>query len=67
MLPRSRPPKSFVDPKANEANIADGYLNKRVAVVDADTGVLKRHWGAYGNKPDDANLGPYKPEAPQRP
>ena len=59
-----RAAKIFVDPKANEAYIADGYLNKRVAVVDADSGVLKRHWGAYGNKPDDANLGPYKPEAP---
>ena len=30
--------KIFVDPKANEAYIADGYLNKRVAVLDADTG-----------------------------
>jgi DNA-binding beta-propeller fold protein YncE len=59
-----RAAKIFVDPKANEAYIADGYLNKRVAVVDADTGMLKRHWGAYGNTPDDANLGPYKPEAP---
>ena len=57
-----RAAKIFVDPKANEAYIADGYLNKRVAVVDADTGVLKRYWGAYGNKPDDANPGPYKPE-----
>jgi DNA-binding beta-propeller fold protein YncE len=59
-----RAAKIFVDPKANEAYIADGYLNKRVAVVDADTGVLKRHWGAYGNKPEDADLGPYKPDAP---
>jgi DNA-binding beta-propeller fold protein YncE len=59
-----RAAKIFVDPKANEAYIADGYLNKRVAVIDADTGVLKRYWGAYGNKPDDANPGPYKPEAP---
>ena len=24
----------------------------------------KRHWGAYGNKPDDTNLGPYKPDDP---
>ena len=56
--------KIFVDPAANEAYIADGYLNKRVAVIDADTGKLKRYWGAYGNKPDDTNLGPYKPEAP---
>ena len=30
----------------------------------ATRGKLKRHWGAYGNKPDDANLGPYKPDAP---
>ena len=27
--------KIFVDPKANEAYIADGYLNRRVAVLDA--------------------------------
>jgi DNA-binding beta-propeller fold protein YncE len=56
--------KIFVDPTANEAYLADGYLNKRVAVVDADTGQLKRYWGAYGNKPDDQNPGPYKPDAP---
>jgi DNA-binding beta-propeller fold protein YncE len=56
--------KIFVDPKANEAYIADGYLNKRVAVIDADTGKFKRYWGAYGNKPDDANLGRYNPDAP---
>ena len=56
--------KIFVDPDANEAYLADGYLNKRVAIIDADTGKLKRYWGAYGNKPDDTNLGPYKPEAP---
>jgi len=56
--------KIFVDPAANEAYIADGYLNKRVAIIDADTGKLKRYWGAYGNKPDDTNLGPYKPDAP---
>jgi hypothetical protein len=56
--------KIFVDPKANEAYISDGYLNKRVAVIDADTGKFKRYWGAYGNKPDDANLGRYNPDAP---
>jgi hypothetical protein len=56
--------KIYVDPKANEAYIADGYLNKRVAVLDADTGKLKRWWGAYGNKPDDTPLGPYDPDAP---
>lgn len=52
------------DAEANEAYVADGYRNKRVAVLDADTGELKRYWGAYGNAPDDADLGPYDPAAP---
>ena len=56
--------KIWVDPKENEAYIADGYLNKRVAVLDADTGKMKRWWGAYGNKPDDAPLPPYDPAKP---
>lgn len=56
--------KIFVDPRANEAYLADGYLNKRVAVIDASSGKMKRSWGAYGNKPDDTNLGPYNPDAP---
>jgi hypothetical protein len=56
--------KIWVDPKTNEAYIADGYGNKRVAVLDADTGKMKRYWGAYGNKPDDAAQGPYDPKAP---
>jgi DNA-binding beta-propeller fold protein YncE len=56
--------KIWVDPKTNEAYIADGYGNKRVAVLDADTGKMKRFWGAYGNKPDDTDLGPYNPDAP---
>ena len=59
-----RPAKIFVDPKNNEAYIADGYGNKRVAVIDADTGKFKRYWGAYGNKPDDTNTGRYNPDAP---
>ena len=59
-----RPAKIFVDPKANEAYIADGYGNKRVVVIDADTGKFKRFWGAYGNQPDDTNLGAYDPKAP---
>lgn len=52
-----------IDPEANEAYVADGYLNKRVAVLDADTGELKRYWGAYGNRPDDTDLGNYDPNA----
>ena len=49
--------KMFVDPKTNELIVADGYGNHRVIVFDADTGKYKRHWGAYGHKPDDTNLG----------
>ncbi len=56
--------KISVDPNTNEAYIADGYLNKRVAVIDASTGEFKRYWGAYGNMPDDTDLGPYDPDAP---
>ena len=56
--------KIFVDAQANEAYLADGYLNKRVAVIDADTGKLKRHWGAYGNRPDDTPLPAYNPAGP---
>jgi hypothetical protein len=48
-----------VDPVNNEAYIADGYQNKRVVVVDGNTGKYLRHWGAYGNTPDDAAPGPY--------
>ena len=56
--------KVFVDEKANEVYVADGYGNKRVVVMDADTGQFKRFWGAYGNKPDDKDLGRYNPTAP---
>ena len=55
--------KIWVDPQSNEAYVADGYLNKRIAVLDADTGKMKRYWGAYGTKPDDTDLGPYDPAA----
>jgi DNA-binding beta-propeller fold protein YncE len=39
------------DLSANEMYIADGYTNNRVIVVDATTGLYKRHWGAYGQNP----------------
>src|SRR5262245_52567590 len=58
------PAKIFVDKVANEVYVADGYGNHRVIVFDAETGQYKRHWGAYGNKPDDADLGRYDPKAP---
>jgi hypothetical protein len=56
--------KVFIDPRNNEAYVADGYFNKRVAVIDMDSGQIKRYWGAYGNKPDDAPIGRYDPKAP---
>jgi hypothetical protein len=59
-----RAAKIVVDPMANEAYIADGYGNRRVIVFDADTGKYKRHWGAYGAKPDDAAIGDYVPGEP---
>ena len=59
--------KVFIDSKANEAYVADGYFNKRVAVIDMDTGKVKRFWGGYGEKPDNADPGRYDPkEGPSR-
>jgi len=49
----SRPAGVAVNPKTNELFVADGYGNRRVIVFDATTGAYKRHWGAYGNVPDD--------------
>ena len=60
----NRVAKIFLDEPANEAYVADGYGNKRVAVIDMDSGTIKRYWGAYGNKPNDAPLGPYSPAEP---
>ena len=50
----NRPAGIDVHLPTNEVFVADGYGNRRVIVFDADTGAYKRHWGAYGNKPDDA-------------
>ena len=56
--------KVTVDTAHNEAYISDGYGNHRVAVIDTETGKMKRFWGAYGNKPSDENFGRYNPSAP---
>jgi hypothetical protein len=45
--------KISFDYKANEAFLADGYGNHRVAVFDAETGQFKRMWGAFAAKPLD--------------
>ena len=60
----NRPAAVRVDAATNEVYVADGFGNRRVVVFDADTGAYKRHWGAYGEKPDDSSLGPYDPSAP---
>jgi hypothetical protein len=54
-----RPADIAVDVAARELYVADGYLNRRVVVFDSETGAYKRHWGAYGNVPDDAALPVY--------
>jgi DNA-binding beta-propeller fold protein YncE len=43
----------YVHPATDELFVADGYVNRRVIVFDAETGAFKRMWGAYGNPPDD--------------
>src|SRR5262245_37706262 len=47
--------------KTNEAFVADGYGNRRVIVLDANTGAFKRMWGAFGNAPVDAAPAPLRP------
>ena len=56
--------KIAFDGKAGEAYFADGYGNRRVAVVDMNTGKIKRYWGAYGNVPSDSNYGRFDPDKP---
>jgi DNA-binding beta-propeller fold protein YncE len=53
-----RPSDIVVDPETNELFVVDGYVNRRVIVFDGETGEYRRHWGAYGNPPDDD----YRPE-----
>jgi DNA-binding beta-propeller fold protein YncE len=50
----NQPTKATYYAKTNEVFVSDGYTNRRVIVFDADTGKYKRHWGAYGKRPDDA-------------
>jgi DNA-binding beta-propeller fold protein YncE len=57
----NRPAAVAVDNTANEVYVADTG-NRRIVVFDADRGVYKRSWGAYGEKPG-ADPGPYDPSA----
>jgi sugar lactone lactonase YvrE len=55
----------WVDPANNEVYIADGYRNRRVIVFDGETGAYLRHWGAYGEAPDDDyDFGDRDPDGP---
>ena len=59
-----RPAKISFNLTGDEAYVSDGYRNKRVVVLDATTGEVKRFWGAYGNTPSDEDTGRYDPDAP---
>ena len=48
----NRPSDAFVYANTGEVFISDGYVNRRVIVLDANTGAFKRMWGAFGNPPD---------------
>lgn len=48
-----RPADLYVDPDTDEVFVADGYVNRRIVVFDGRTGDYLRHWGAYGEPPDD--------------
>ncbi len=54
----NKPGDIFVWARTGELFIADGYGNRRVLVLDADTLTFKRMWGAFGKLPtDDAGSG----------
>jgi hypothetical protein len=48
-----QPADIFYYAKTNELFVADGYGNRRIIVLDGDTGEYKRMWGAFGNEPLD--------------
>ncbi len=59
-----QPTKIWEDVAGGEMYVGDGYGNRRVIVLDVNTGKYKRHWGAYGNRPSDERMPPYNPTAP---
>jgi DNA-binding beta-propeller fold protein YncE len=48
-----QPADMVVDPATNRLYVSDGYGNRRVLIVDAETGKYIGHFGAYGNNPVD--------------
>ena len=58
----NKPGDIYVWPKTNELFVADGYGNRRLLVLDAETLAFKRMWGAFGRPPtDDAGSGGWGP------
>ena len=58
-----QPADVSVHQPTNEAFVADGSGNRRVWVLDADSGDYKRMFGAFGNAPEDAYpIGVARPE-----
>ena len=55
------------DEAAGELYLADGYGNRRVAVIDMNTGAFKRGWGAYGIPLDEIANGPLPAFTPGQP
>jgi DNA-binding beta-propeller fold protein YncE len=47
------PADMTVDEAAHQLYVADGYGNRRVLIVDSETGRYIGHFGAYGNNPVD--------------
>jgi hypothetical protein len=56
-----------LDETAHEMYIADGYLNKRLIVLDSENGSFKRGWGAYGVPLSEISNDPLPPRAPGDP
>ncbi len=51
------PADIFVDDARREVYVADGYVNRRLIVLDSETGAFKRMWSAFG-APPPAEPGP---------
>jgi DNA-binding beta-propeller fold protein YncE len=54
------PADIFVDDSRREVYVADGYVNRRLIVLDSETGKFKRMWSAFGHPP------PREPGPPPR-
>lgn len=55
------PADLFIDMPRHEIYVADGYANRRVIVLDTETGAFKRMWGAFGDAPPSTPATPAPP------